>query len=959
MNVKYFEEFNLSLPVLFIPIGEKDSLTDIIIDKISHSTISIENRIGIIQDHNLIDFFNEKKMLLPDVISTNIIKCNSVDDFCNFLQRMQNEKFIPFYQFRTVLILIDVKINKNIDILESMKNLCKNENVGVIYFRAGEDMAMYHSETCHISFESFGEKAIVYIEQFLSQLIKLSITKTIDDTLDSLKNQKLSYKNIFMFLSNNFTNVVKAFEELTKPGQTDFLKSAISFEVLALIQLKFPNSLDLKKRCEQTSNYVWDIDKYYALYEENDLFISFIQAASYYYKSGRKSKFLDCMLKAICCTSSPSYLINNVANYISRHSKKENNQKLLRFATDLISITNEISQKKVPLLLYIFSNSFTPEIQINFKKKILNMFIGKIKNDIVLRELYSNILTSLLSSVMQPSLICKLILDYLSVVGEYISEEEQKKLFNKLIDLAMGDIRIPCKLGFKASSLKIIQPSLKILSQRNNSSTSNSVFKFSYILRNNSNSSEVTVGVGNQLRIEFDIYNPYKICLLVVIHIDVPNCITYYSPYPLSEQSKTKINYCFKPDTPGTFTIDTVECIIHEASQRISFENPLTIKVIPNTVQFSYRTDLTTQCKMKLYDGEKVNFNIWVINTGSIPIDNVELKFQKGIIITHLNQDSIPILPFKERKINIEMIIQGKIENIDISIICSSSLNEFQSLMRINQPIDVIQSISLSRIYLLKYYPKIYIDFSKFILIALDITNKSSQMFNYSISFDQCYDIGCNFDSILLKNPTKGILSEKETIVSIVAVDRELLKNAKEVDEKRLIAAAQVEEDRLQKKLNVKQREELKKRLAISMFLETNLKFEWHITSGRCGTFGCHNQISDVELLNELNNIRPLVTHTFSPSIDQDTIKMNEIIKLTVNYSNELIIKCKVDLCDYINPEYGVAWIGKTEKYNPNGSDSFTFSFYFTKPGNLTFTIEYETIRNVTGFSCIKFNVVE
>ena len=86
---------------------------------------------------------------------------------------------------------------------------------------------------------------------------------------------------------------------------------------------------------------------------------------------------------------------------------------------------------------------------------------------------------------------------------------------------------------------------------------------------------------------------------------------------------------------------------------------------------------------------------------------------------------------------------------------------------------------------------------------------------------------------------------------------------------------------------------------------------------------------------------------------------MNEIIKLTVNYSNELIIKCKVDLCDYINPEYGVAWIGKTEKYNPNGSDSFTFSFYFTKPGNLTFTIEYETIRNVTGFSCIKFNVVE
>ena len=189
MNVKYFEEFNLSLPVLFIPIGEKDSLTDIIIDKISHSTISIENRIGIIQDHILIDFFNEKKMLLPDVISTNIIKCNSVDDFCNFLQRMQNEKFIPFYQFRTVLILIDVKINKNIDILESMKNLCKNENVGVIYFRAGEDMAMYHSETCHISFESFGEKAIVYIEQFLSQLIKLSITKTIDDTLDSLKNQ--------------------------------------------------------------------------------------------------------------------------------------------------------------------------------------------------------------------------------------------------------------------------------------------------------------------------------------------------------------------------------------------------------------------------------------------------------------------------------------------------------------------------------------------------------------------------------------------------------------------------------------------------------------------------------------------------------------------------------------------------------------------------------------------------
>lgn len=168
-----------------------------------------------------------------------------------------------------------------------------------------------------------------------------------------------------------------------------------------------------------------------------------------------------------------------------------------------------------------------------------------------------------------------------------------------------------------------------------------------------------------------------------------------------------------------------------------------------------------------------------------------------------------------------------------------------------------------------------------------------------------------------------------------------------------------MEEDRLQKKLNFEQRDELKKRLAISMFLETNLNFIWHATSGRIGTFSLHNQISDCEILNELNTIRPFVTHTFTPSIQPDTIKICETVKLIINYSGEPIIRCSVNLSDYLNPEHGVAWIGKTTQLSREGSQSFTFLFHFTKSRSFTFPVHYETTNHTTGLSYITFNVIE
>ncbi|KAH0792316.1 hypothetical protein GPJ56_003842 [Histomonas meleagridis] len=868
------------------------------------------------------------------------------------------------------IFLIDYSRNKNHQELcgcvKSQKFLPNSKTIGFIYYLATEDAADYQSDTTHISLAVYGEKAIVNIKEFLTTLFLQSLRDSVETLKKIEKTSKPDFDTIiqnevlsFLSIERNdiSSSLMRTLQALEKGGQPNYTKLGTFFEISALAESVFPGIASELKLEEHYPSIpmMCGIDVFAE--RQNIQYVLYIISASCFLKAKSPTLVIGCILRAIQCSPNPTFLINEITNFITKLQIGPQSQFFEMCAFELVYIAGKYCPRKVPLICYKFLNVFTFDAKADFQRHLFHVLLKSAPNDPVLRNLCSNLITSIITSGQNPSIVSRLLLDFLSSCGPSLSKEDQENLFSRLLGITMGDARYPCNFGLVARKVKFIQPKVTFKSQGRPAEQS-SIFKYSF-LGNNSEQKEIEVGIGFKARVSFELFNPCKIPLLTSIRItDIPNCIVYENSQTISGNSGTNIVCGFVPKEPGSYTISTIECIAYHCVQKIMFEQPLTVRVIPDVVQFKYRTDLPMTHKISVFEGEKLSFNVWIMNSGNIPIENIQLQFPDGVAKT-VSSPGLPVHPFTETMVNVQMTVADKMDRIKFDIVCSSHLSEILTVSEFVQEIEVKPAISLARIYTLEKSPDISADFSKFIFIAFDIVNNSStNIFDYSIAFEQPYDIGCKFKSIVSNVPRSGMLSTNETMVSIVAVEKEILRNANKVDVKRAVIAAQNEEDRIKGRLSKQQREDLDKRVAISIFLETNLKFEWKTTGGRIGVLSIHSVIPSAELLAELKCNRPEVICNFV-SCEKEKVPINKKVTLKIQYPNTLVKKCKIDLGMYMDPSFGIAWGEKLEQMDEVGKEEFEFTFFFTKPGKFSFGVEYSTATGICGFSCAKCMIVE
>ncbi|OHT01497.1 hypothetical protein TRFO_31639 [Tritrichomonas foetus] len=976
-------DIGLRLPVIMIPIGDISEKGRSFLNILKKESFPAESYNSFQQVCQL------KNVPCPESVLAKIYVCDSDSNLMMIRNRLQKEKYLFYLNCFIIVGFIDYTVNKDVhNSKERTKNFCVHpQQMNYIIYQADPDANILkeHSDRTHISFYSFKEKdAIVNIRQFLVPLIFQSIQTQIIGFPSPDKTSLRAAAKInaatalsrysLLFLSDSKDDQIAAFSETLKALDSfkdiEPCKHASIFELMAMFEIKYPKTVKEMRFLDRIP-YITPLWTFTDEKEKNDVTYLYSIAASIYSNAKSPTKMIDCLfrlfhyLRKIKSTNS-KMIINLILEATNTICSNSNDDLMQCRAFELMEHVNRLGyEKRIPLLSYKFGNSFKDDAKLDFQLQTIEILYKQSKSEIVLRDLCGPIVSSLLKCALEPSLICKMIFRLLSAIGQFLSPLDQEKLFTRLIDLSMGDLRIPCDIGLSATQLSVISEFVSIQqinNETNASGNSGPIFLYNGLTKSKQNEDNFLVGVGNQFRIEFYLYNPFGIDLPTIITGSrVSDCITSEYHLPLQSKFHTKAFCCFTPLIAKEYIIDSIDCAIYEGVQKIKLPRSLKLTAIEGVPNFSVRTDLPLSNVMNLYDGEILNINLWITNSGNVEIENLTLKFSK--IKASYDPIKLPIKSYTSLLIPITLEIDQSLPEIKIEIIANSKNTKYASFATIIQPIHVEAAVSIVSIEPLTSLPEIDADFSNISFVAADIKNYSDSVFNYSVAFESTakepYLI--NFPGIISKNNTLGVLSPHRTTSFILALDKSIIKSPPSLAPRsKKINAAKMEEEKLNKKLSDKQRSLLDKRVEIATFIEENLKFMWNVGSGRRGKLATNLALPSVEMMEDSIHIRPCVTYSFECEnvLENKIIQTKQKVILNVFFNPIKIEKCELQLGVYQDSDYGVIWNGMLEKNYPEGVNSASFELYFIYPGKFHFKLEYSTIEGVHGHKVISLETV-
>ncbi|KAK8887038.1 hypothetical protein M9Y10_038074 [Tritrichomonas musculus] len=593
------------------------------------------------------------------------------------------------------------------------------------------------------------------------------------------------------FLSSSLPDKVKIFTETIKifenEKNVDNQKYGEMYELLGILEMEHPGTAKKYQLLDRIPNiYHWELE------EKNDILLLFSLSASYFMKN-LPLRALDCCFRIFSFfynSASISATSNSSNNTLTAASNGSNsnisasntafiNNKTITFLIDecivileklndedlmqnhgleLIAHISRLGQiRKIPMVCYQISKI----LRFRAKADFLLMGIRFIyeqnqcsNNQLLIQNLVEPMVEILLKSVVFPLEKCSVIFKILSTIGDFLPKEKQDFLFMKMIDLSIGDVRIPCDIGLKVSYARIIPPSIEIIEINSiEKSQSNSIFLYNCLQKKphrsitdlDSSASNIAIGVGSQFRIEFDLYNSFSLDLPVFISCTKTNhCSSEDYPCPLKAKSNNTLVCCLTPFEEGEIVINSVDCVIYSGVQKIIFPYTLKVKAIDGVASFSVRTELPIKQTIELYDGEVYRVRMWITNTGSCEIDNLSLRFDPSYLkltnkmhkIYDESEISKVIPPSENILVNLDFEIVRQMESISFDVVAQTPLNKsYEAVCHVEQPINVNLGLNIISISLLNHLPENRFDQSRFVFVAVNIKNNTEETFHYTASF--------------------------------------------------------------------------------------------------------------------------------------------------------------------------------------------------------------------------------
>ncbi|EAY08649.1 hypothetical protein TVAG_240100 [Trichomonas vaginalis G3] len=396
------------------------------------------------------------------------------------------------------------------------------------------------------------------------------------------------------------------------------------------------------------------------------------------------------------------------------------------------------------------------------------------------------------------------------------------------------------------------------------------------------------------------------------------------------------------------FVIQKVYCSILCSLTTLKLEEPLKVSMAPQTGQFCVRTDLVTR---SFYIGEMIHFNVWVTNTGSVSISNVTVTYNGETA-----NAKVPLKPGRMECIKCVLEAEESMETIEIITSCSIADNGYEAFKTIRVPIKVAPCVLAVSLLPVQISVEAGTDITKIIFLAMSIINKSRKVMNADLSFDDNADLVDN-PIFLSAKPQTHVITPGTTITCLLPVSRQKLRDLKKIaTPAEIVATNAYYEELYGRRLTSQERKEVTRLADIVCYIKDHTHTQWTTIDGRTGHVVL-KFMPDQEILNELDEIRTTPTYSFIADGEEcKMIEKDKPLNLRIDFGNMKVMKCTLDIDNFVDVKYGILWDGELTKYLD--SSIYDFKLCFTKVGDFKFTVKYKSEGRVNGELIIFAHVI-
>ncbi|OHT11909.1 hypothetical protein TRFO_18494 [Tritrichomonas foetus] len=976
-----FSQLSPSIPIILIPAGVHTSNALDIVQKASREPFRISAR----NQSELLDNCANHNIPCPQEFWAHFIPCYSISDYFLLSERLNSEKCFYFYQFISVIILVDYTVNKSVEAIQEnySKIINKSFPTGYFIYRSTEDIMYLFSDTTCISFDTYSKENVLnHIHQFAYNFVIQSISKNSifmsnvkygdDLSVFPIKTSLACVASDIKEIIPHFRKIVPTIENFDQMNHlAAFCELCGSLERIFpgfIKQIKISDVFNIGKApwCDSSEFFQND-------FFQSDLFQCLSTAGYLYYISNNIDKCMDCGLRCIACGF--TQLIPKVSSLIQRNSTYP---MMKHRALEFIALCNRLNLvRKAALFEYTFVESLQENDKISHYRHCLNLFKYSQLKEKIQYEIVAPMILYLKN--VEPYLCAEIISEIFTNFGSKLPLHTQESLFQSLSLLASNDIALITRLCLKLINASIETPQCFIRPLVNSISKSSqkSVFLYSSIKSQNDDQSYY-FGKNQQVKILIEIENKFQIPLPFSLSASPSNEDDYYGTetvYVLQPFTPTLVPIIITANKVKDISINSIKASLFGLYDIIDLHTCLNIHIIDEPVIFSITTSLPLNRTIEYFKGEDIHFSIWISNQGEFPIHSISTDFRRCNIQTTFNKKELPLESMESIHLECKINYQKKISNILGEIKCTSENHSFESVITINQPINIIEGLIPSAIYPLvnqAYIPNFKND--TMTMICIEIENVSDESFYYTASFDAS-PLSCNsnFDSndncnsngfgdaILSCTEYHGFIGKKKKCLHLCPISQNDIKDTEiAANDPRVIMAARDAELKFGLSRSMEDRKKIIQLVNLQIFLEKHLSFHWISTNSHKGVLPINSVLPDISFLQAMNQIYPSVSISYLIGNEEyNEIITEQIVDVCVDFNEFLITKCSLDIEKYSSPEIGLIWDGKLTKLSEEGLSCFTFRLCFMNPGKYEFPIYFSSNKNgIVGSELAIINVI-
>lgn len=928
MNEGIYSLLSPALPIVILPAGVITLDVLALIESLCKDKILIETR-------NQIDIISaciKNDIKYPDCFHAQFYYAENLYYLHETCQRLENEKSLFFLQCYTILVIIDYTANKNIkEIKEIMENSLKEFKCphAYVFYKATEDILDLFAEDTCITFKSYSTTNIInYIRQFIAAFVLKAFST--HPVLNNVFKKAIYVKISLLIASEIYDDALNAVKiALTQIDEKEYpLGYAGLLETYAMLGKSSKKTISFDK-----SLYVQA--QWYSSSERSDGILNALSyAGALYQKIMMPYKSIDCGLKAIAYGYSQS--IDSLFEMIKSYSTYPLMQQR---AFELLYLCRKNGLvKKSSMFAFKFMEIFE-KYSIDFKIFILNS-LDNTSGLSLIRQLDCYVLDSLLSYELDSRVLFKIIVKLISLIGAGLSKGQQTRLFAILSTCTAMEGEGDLHLGLLSTKHVKGKYSLRQIIKK-----SCSVFIYSYIEEQEQNI-KVFMPVKESLHLSLTFFNPYLISLPFTFSLQgIDQEYTYeFKPH----QTKTII-LTFVPQMEKEYKIKTIRCSIYGIYQNIKLTRVFNISAVQDPPTFYVRDNLYLAEPLVLYDGEVKMFDIWIGNTGLVPIISANLRFSKARI--EIEPYKLPLLPNRELHLKCKLYANMNLKDIDFEVVCKSTKLNYETFCSFRQLIVIKPSLICSNIFALTSHTgEFEFDPSKQVLICCEIKNISEgESFGFKVNYrDKCY-----------MSTFLGVGQLTAVFIPINRTEFDQHKNAPK-DQEKMTLLCQGAEIQSGRKLTDDERRDISLVYGISTLIGEALLISWQSGDNKRGYINFEAVIPNLNIYQELEIKRPnpMIQFKVNGNIVEN-VHMNQMFELEICFPGFYIKKCQLTIGQYVDPKYGVMWDGKLNKISTEGQSTFTFKFCFTKSGSYNFVIHYMDLDHINDEKYININVNE